>query len=352
MQVVEAIVEIGKRDGVEYRLNTPISQITLSEDGKSIKGVKLQETGEELTADLVVCNADLVYAYNNLLPTTSYATSLSKRETSCSSISFYWGLDKQFPQLTAHNIFLAEHYRESFDSIFKKHLIPDEPSFYVNVPSRVDPKAAPAGCDSVVVLVPVGHLFESGSQEGMRSKGDGAMNQDWDAMVAAARETVLRTIEARLNISLDSHIVTETINTPPTWKQTFNLDRGAILGLSHSFFNVLSFRPKTKHANIRNLFFVGASTHPGTGVPIVLAGAKLVCDQVLRQWRRKAPWTEKEEQEKALARGKYGLDKVAMFPLVSWIHWVFLMLVGVAVSLLGPLAGEWDWKTAKFTGDW
>jgi phytoene desaturase (3,4-didehydrolycopene-forming) len=207
---------------------------------------------------------------------------LTKRETSCSSISFYWALDKQFPELTAHNIFLAEEYAESFDSIFKKHLIPDQPSFYVNVPSRVDPTAAPEGCDSIVVLVPVGHLFDSKSDLHEGAQGKPGISQDWDAMVSTARETILRTIEARLKISLGAHIIDEVVNTPPTWRDSFNLDRGAILGLSHSFFNVLSFRPKTQHPSIKDLYFVGASTHPGTGVPIVLAGAKLVTDQVLK----------------------------------------------------------------------
>jgi phytoene desaturase (3,4-didehydrolycopene-forming) len=281
--VVEALINIGSRLGVEYQFNSPIKEIQLSDDGKRAIGVSFQDPNRPpISADLVICNADLTYAYNNLLPSSSYAKSLTKRETSCSSISFYWALDKQFPELTAHNIFLAEDYAESFDSIFKKHLIPDQPSFYVNVPSRVDPTAAPEGCDSVVVLVPVGHLFDSNSDEHRGAQGVPGTSQDWDSMVSIARDTIIRTMEARLKINLKAHIVDEVINTPPTWREAFNLDRGAILGLSHSFFNVLSFRPKTQHPSINDLFFVGASTHPGTGVPIVLAGAKLVTDQVLK----------------------------------------------------------------------
>lgn len=281
-KVVEALVNIGSRLGVEYHFNSPIREITLSPDGKRATGVTFEDPRRApLSADLVICNADLTYAYNNLLPTTSYGTSLTKRETSCSSISFYWALDKQFPELTAHNIFLAEDYAESFDSIFKEHLIPQQPSFYVNVPSRVDPTAAPSGCDSIVVLVPVGHLFDSKTDSHRGAQGVPGLSQDWDAMVNSARDTVLATIQARLKISLRQHIIDEVINTPPSWKRAFNLDRGAILGLSHSFFNVLSFRPKTKHPSIKDLYFVGASTHPGTGVPIVLAGAKLVTEQVL-----------------------------------------------------------------------
>ena len=127
-KVVESLVGIGRRHGVEYRMNTGVSQIKLSADGSHATGVIL-ETGEELEADVLVCNADLIYAYNNLLPPSPYGRSLAKREASCSSISFYWGLDRQFPQLSAHNIFLAEDFKDSFNSIFKKHQIPDEPSF-------------------------------------------------------------------------------------------------------------------------------------------------------------------------------------------------------------------------------
>lgn len=291
---MEALVNIGQRLGVDYRFNTPIDRIQLSNDGKRATGVVLQD-GTSLSADIVVCNADLTYAYNNLLPSTSYAKSLLKRKASCSSISFYWALDRQFPELSAHNIFLAEEFRESFDSIFKKHLIPDQPSFYVNVPSRVDSSAAPPGCDSIVVLVPVGHLQDDSTNSHKGTEGSApGLTQDWDTMVATARRTILQTIETRLKIQLGPHIINEVINTPPSWKSTFNLDRGAILGLSHSFFNVLSFRPKTKHASIQDLYFVGASTHPGTGVPIVLAGAKLVVEQIFqdRGQEKELPWPQ------------------------------------------------------------
>ncbi len=292
-KVIEALINIGERSGVTYMFDAPISHIQLSESGTHATGVVFQDaTKEPLSADIVICNADLTYAYNSLLPSTSFATSLLSRQASCSSISFYWALDKQFPELTAHNIFLAEDYKESFDSIFKKHLIPDQPSFYVNVPSRVDPSAAPKGCDAIVVLVPVGHLQDSATDAhngtaGSSSSSPNSSRQNWTEMVAIARTTILRTIESRLKISLANHIIEEVINTPPSWKSAFNLDRGAILGLSHSFFNVLSFRPKTKHRSIEDLFFVGASTHPGTGVPIVLAGAKLVSEQVLGELRGK-----------------------------------------------------------------
>lgn len=339
---------------MKYRLNTSISRIEIgtSSTGKSQATGVVLDNGEIIKADKVICNADLIYSYNNLLPPTKYATSLSKRKASCSSISFYWALDKQFPELSAHNIFLAEEYKESFDSIFKKHQIPDEPSFYVNVPSRVDPSAAPEGCDSVVVLVPVGHLLEHDSETHRGTPRSDGITQDWDAMVALARKTILRTIEIRLKISLDEHIVHETVNTPPSWKNTFNLDRGAILGLSHSFFNVLCFRPKTAHPDIDGLYFVGASTHPGTGVPIVLAGAKIVSEQILNSTPgSKIPWVENGTATPKMIENK--LDKIK--PMFGVMHlFILALLFGIPMFYLkyGAELEGGEWKLPEVGSDW
>ncbi|KAK4609195.1 Phytoene desaturase [Fulvia fulva] len=270
-KVVEALVGVGERKGVEFRMSTPVRRILLDASGSKTEGVEL-ESGEVLKADVVVNNSDLVYAYNNLLPQSesakkaAYAEALEKRPGSCSSISFYWALDRKVPELEAHNIFLADEYRESFDSIFQKHLIPDEPSFYVNVPSRVDPTAAPEGKDTVVVLVPVGHLVDDErSRYENTSNGTATSNghlkdaspsnqtgftptstQNWPSMIALARKTILTTIATRTGVDLTPLISTELTNDPTTWRSRFNLDKGAILGLSHSFFNVLCFRPSTK----------------------------------------------------------------------------------------------------------
>jgi phytoene desaturase (3,4-didehydrolycopene-forming) len=312
---VEALVNIGVRSGVEYHFNSPISQIQLSEDGKRATGVVFQDPAKEpLSADLVICNADLTYAYNELLPSTAIGRSLLKREASCSSISFYWALDKQFPELTAHNIFLAEDFKESFDSIFKKHLIPDQPSFYVNVPSRVDPSASPAGCDTVVVLVPVGHLFDSKTGTHKGAQAVPGVTQDWDTMV-------------------------EVINTPPTWRDSFNLDRGAILGLSHSFFNVLSFRPRTKHPSIDDLYFVGASTHPGTGVPIVLAGAKLVTEQVLKDLHLEERLPAAAPSNSKGVQSGSPLDVIQGTSFLQWALAIFIVII-TWITLQGRVIGS------------
>lgn len=384
-QVIGALVEVGKRLGVGYRLNTSVTKIRLSLDGSKAIGVDL-ESGESLDGDVIVNNSDLVYAYNNLLPVSSYAQALSDRPTSCSSISFYWGLSRRVPELEAHNIFLADEYKESFDSIFKKHLIPDEPSFYVNVPSRVDQSAAPDGKDSVVVLVPVGHLIKQTDPDSKpihAANGAIAMNghikdssqkiqqpmapsecQDWPAMIALARNTILSTIKSRTGADLAPIIQTELTNDPISWKQRFNLDKGAILGLSHSFFNVLCFRPNTrgrrpgrldgnvgsgpigtvsrvledafrsqKSKHVQGLYMVGASTHPGTGVPICLAGGRLVAEQILEDNKMGVPWRKAFRHVRRSSLDV--VDRPVWTDLGQWWLWLFVLLA------LLPLLNLW-----------
>lgn len=216
-------------------------------------------------------------------------------------------MDKVIPELHTHNVFLADDYQDSFDDIFKRQLIPKEPSFYVNVPSRVDPTAAPATKDSVVVLVPCGHLLQGGADRGLNPQNA----QDWQAMVSKARKAVFDTVRLRTGADLQAHITNEIINTPASWKERFNLDKGAILGLSHSFFNVLSFRPSTKHNDIKSLYFVGASTHPGTGVPIVLAGSKITTGQILDDLGMVKPWSPGAHTRKIVS----ALDEQGRVPL-------------------------------------
>jgi phytoene desaturase (3,4-didehydrolycopene-forming) len=209
------LVAVGERTGVKLNLSTPVKRVIVSDDGRAT-GIEL-ENGKMEEADLVVVNADLVYAYEKLLPKSKYAEGLTKRQSSCSSISFYWAVDRQVKELGVHNIFLADDYEESFDSIFKDHTMPREPSFYINVPSRVDPTAAPEGCDSVVVLVPIGHIT------------DGKTKQDFDALVNRARAHVFKVLAKQLGLKdFPSYIKQEFYNDPYTWREDLNLSKGSI----------------------------------------------------------------------------------------------------------------------------
>ncbi|KDN52487.1 phytoene desaturase [Tilletiaria anomala UBC 951] len=277
-KVVESLEKIAnKKFGVEFRYNAGVKKVlpNLQCPGR-VLGVEL-DSGEEVKADLVVCNADLVWAYNNLLPESSYSQGLRKLEQTCSSFSFYWALKETVLELSGHNIFLADQYQESFDEIFDKGELPSQPSFYVNVPSRLDPTAAPPGKDTLVVLVPCGLLRAD------NTPGVADTHEELERLKERARRQIIEAISKRLNRpDFESLIEHEIVNDPFTWKEKFNLFRGSILGLSHSIMQVLYFRPSTQHSYYRNLFFVGASTQPGTGVPVVVAGTEVIAKKADR----------------------------------------------------------------------
>lgn len=267
-RTIEAIVQIAEALGVRFHYNAAVERIEL--DGRTTRGVRL-ENGERLPADLVLVNADLPYAYRALLPDDGAAAGMSRKRYSSSTLMFYWGVrGERTPALLHHNVFLADHrYRESFDQIFHGLTLPDEPSFYVNAPTRTDSRFAPEGHDGLMVLVPVGHLNERAPQ-------------DWDRLRDCAREAVFQGLAKVGLADLPSRIVAEESLGPPGWEQRYNLTRGAAFGLSHNFLQVGYLRPRNRHSRYRNLYFVGASTHPGTGLPIVLLSARLVVERIVK----------------------------------------------------------------------
>ena len=264
-RVIESMVEIAQKQGVEFRFNTAVKQIEV--DGGRASGLLLED-GSRLQADVVIANADLPYIYECLLPRERETARLEGKKYTCSAIMFYWGCDRVYPQLQHHNIFLSDDYRPSFDRIFRDHLLPDEPSFYIHAPARTDPAAAPTGHDTLLGLVPCGHL-------------DSAVPQDWEAMKARSRAFILQRLEKEGVVDFDRHLKFEIAYTPHDWERRFHCARGSAFGLSHNFWQVGYFRPHNRHARYKNLYFVGGSTHPGTGLPMVLLSAKLTTERII-----------------------------------------------------------------------
>src|SRR5262249_22493828 len=216
--------------GVRY--NTAVKRIEV--DGDRATGVELQD-GTRITAAVIIANADLPYVYSHLLPNEAEAHHLDHLHYTCSTIMFYWGVDKVYPQLGTHKVFLAGDYRASFDRIFRDHSLPNKSSFYVHAPARTDPLAAPTGEDTLMVLVPVGHL-------------DAGITQDGHALVAHARSDVIQTLAASAGITdLEQHLKFEASYTPSDWLRRYNLAKGAAFGLSHNFWQVGYLRPHNRH---------------------------------------------------------------------------------------------------------
>jgi phytoene desaturase len=273
---IQALVSIAEKLGVKFIYNAPVKKLNVksskagSERSRRIESVKLQDD-REFTADIFVGNADLPYIYKELLPKNKEAKKLDNKLYTCSTIMFYWGVDREYPQIAHHNVFLGADYKASFDQIFNDHTLPEVPSFYVHAPARTDNAAAPKGQETLYVLVPVGHL-------------DARSEQDWEALVNRARQTVLTRLAKEMGAgSLKEHIKFEIVYQPKVWKERFNLEKGAAFGLSHNFWQVGYLRPQNRHKQYKNLYFVGASTHPGTGLPIVLLSARLTTERILKE---------------------------------------------------------------------
>jgi phytoene desaturase len=265
---IQALVKIAENLGVNFIYNAPVKKLKVK--GSKVEGLELPD-GREFKADIFVGNADLPYIYKELLPENRAAKNLENKVYTCSTIMFYWGVDKEYRQIAHHNVFLGGDYKASFDQIFNDHTLPTVPSFYVHAPARTDPAASPSGGDTLYVLVPVGHL-------------DARTEQDWQALVERARETVFTRLAREMGADdLREHIKFEVVYQPKTWQERFNLEKGAAFGLSHNFWQVGFLRPQNRHKQYKNLYFAGASTHPGTGLPIVLLSARLTTERILKE---------------------------------------------------------------------
>jgi phytoene desaturase len=264
-RVVEALMEIAHQAGVTFAFKTAVKHIELND--KRVKGVVLED-GQRLEANAVLANADLPYVYRDLLPGDEQAEHLARKRYSCSVISFLWGIDQEYKALGPHTLFLADDYRANFDQIGHGLTIPSNASLYIHAPARLDPSMAPAGEDTLIAIVPVGHMNEH-------------EDYTWEALIRQARHVVLRRLELLGISDVEAHIKFETCFTPLSWRKRYNLVRGATHGLCHNVMQLGYFRPGNRHPRYHNLYFVGASTHPGTGMPTALISARLTARRML-----------------------------------------------------------------------
>ncbi len=263
--VVETLTDLARESGVEFIFNTAVDRIDTN--ATHARGVLLTD-GTRLDAEVILANADLSYVYQNLLPPDRMAKALSRKRFSCSVISFFWGVDKAYESLGPHTLFLADDYRENFDSIIRNLSLPANPSLYIHAPARLDPAMAPRGQDTLTAIVPVGHMSDKGGQ-------------NWSEIRDEARQHVFRRLRTLGITDLQSHIKFEETYTPPFWRKRYNLAKGSTHGLSHTLTQLAYFRPSNRHQRYQNLYFVGASTHPGTGVPTAMVSGRLVAERIM-----------------------------------------------------------------------
>ncbi|WKZ35122.1 MAG: phytoene desaturase family protein [Anaerolineales bacterium] len=267
-QVVEALMLLAQEAGVEFLFNSSAEQVEVN--GRSTRGVWVD--GQLLEADAVLANADLPYVYQNLIPQDGEARKLSRKRYSCSVISFFWGMDKPYETLPPHTLFLARDYRANFERIIRDLSLPANPSLYIHAPARLDPSMAPCGEDTLIAIVPVGHMSGNG-------------DQDWAGLRDEARMHVFRRLASLGITDLEAHIKFEMTFTPLSWKKRYNLAKGSTHGLCHNLTQLGYFRPDFQHPRYRNLYFTGASTRPGTGMPTAMVSGRQSAHRILNDLR-------------------------------------------------------------------
>lgn len=263
--IVQALAQLATEAGVQFEFDAPVKAIDVMKD--QARGVILSDS-RRLEADAVLANADLPYVYQNLLPPEKEAERLNRKRFSCSVISFFWGVDKSYEQLPPHILFLADDYRANFDSIIRELGLPANPCLYIHAPARLDRSMAPQGQDTLIAIVPVGHMSENDEQ-------------DWAAIRDRARQHVIRRLEMLGVADLEQHIKFEINYTPLSWRKRYNLMKGSTHGLCHNLAQLGYFRPRNRHSRYHNLYFVGASTHPGTGMPTAMVSGRLAAERIV-----------------------------------------------------------------------
>lgn len=259
-KLVEALVNLAEVRGVKLICNAPVKSIEVK--NRKTSGVKL-ENDDTIEADIVISNADIAYTEQNLLnaENRSYSDKYwKKRVMAPSTLLMYLGVSKKYPNLRHHNLVFSRDWVANFKDIFDNNSWPRDPSFYVCNPNKTDPTSAPKGHENLFVMVPLPARLDYSNEE----LGKYA---DW----------VLNTIEQNMHLDgLKDKIVYKKLFCARDFKEQFNSYQGSALGLAHTLKQTASFRPSNNSRKVEGLYYVGANTNPGIGLPMCLISAQLV----------------------------------------------------------------------------
>jgi phytoene desaturase len=264
--IVRGMVGLLSSQGGSLRLNSTVEQI-LVENGVA-RGVRLAG-GKVLTADVVVSNADAAWTYRYLVPGHARRRwtdrKIDRAHYSNGLFVWYFGTRRRYEEVPHHSVLLGPRYRELLDDIFKHKLMTSDFSLYLHRPTATDPGMAPQGCDTFYALVPVPHL------------GSGT---DWQAHAEPFRRAVQQRLEETVLPGLGDEIITSFCVTPEDFQDRLLSYRGAGFSFEPRLHQSAWFRPHNRSEDVRNLFLVGAGTHPGAGIPGVLSSARIL-DEVV-----------------------------------------------------------------------
>jgi phytoene desaturase len=260
--IVQALLDLFVSLGGEARFSTAVDQILVEK--KKVTGVRL-EGGATLPAELVVANADAPAVYKRLIDPAHRKKNtdrkIDKMAYSMGLVVVYFGTKRTYPDQAHHTILLGPRYEELLDDIFDKKVLAQDFSLYLHAPTRTDPTLAPPGCENFYVLSPVPHL-DSGT--------------DWAKEEGPYVQRLFASLEQRGVPDLRENLVTSRVITPQHCADELSSERGAAFSIQPTLRQSAYFRFHNRSEDVENLYFVGAATHPGAGLPGVISSAKVV----------------------------------------------------------------------------
>lgn len=266
-RIVEGLIREMEAAGIKIHYNTEI--VAYESDGKRITAFT-DTKGERWEADLFVVNADAASFRGQVMKRQKFSSrSLDKMQWTLAPFTMYLGVKGTIEGLDHHNYFLGSDYREYSSKIFKNRIKLDSPYYYVNANSRFNKSSAPEGCENLFILCPVPDL---------RYKPEWS-DREWLA------DVIIDDISERTGFDVRSNLITKVVLDPVDWQNMFALYRGSGLGLGHKITQVGAFRPSNRDEEFKNLFYVGASTVPGTGLPMVMISSRLTVERIDNEFK-------------------------------------------------------------------
>jgi phytoene desaturase len=259
--IVEAMGRLFDELGGTVHLNTEVDEILV--DNKRVTGIRLAD-GTVHKADDIISNADVAFTYRNLIPEQyrrKYTNrKIEKMKYSMSLFVIYFGTKRRYTDtgLAHHNIILGERYKGLLEDIFRKKVLAEDFSLYLHMPTLTDPSMAPEGGEAFYVLSPVPHL---------------GADIDWRQAAKPYRDAIMQFLEDNYLPDLQSNIIAEHYIDPLHFQGTLNSYLGSAFSVQPTLTQSAWFRPHNRSEDVENLYFVGAGTHPGAGLPGVLSSA-------------------------------------------------------------------------------
>jgi phytoene desaturase len=261
-KIVEELINILEQRGVKIVYNTEI--VGVNNTHRKLNSL-VDTKGKIWYSDIFISNSDAASFRGKVLGREKYSEAkLDKMDWTLAPFTIYLGLKGKIESLQHHNYFLGSNFRGYANKIFTSSIIPQKPYYYVNVSSKSTPECAPEGCENIFILCPV---------------PDRRYKKDWDDKEEIANN-IITDLSKRTGFNIKENTMVKQIFSPIDWENKFNLYRGSGLGLAHGISQVGALRPKNKDEKFSNLYYVGASTTPGTGLPMVIISSKLVTDRI------------------------------------------------------------------------